>query len=97
MYRWMICRGGGANSNGDLASYCPASIFYSFSNVSKTVASSLEVVRPYCVVITTTPTFSYSLVHKCGTAIWPYRLLYTGLNVWYNRGSDGHDKPLPTP
>ena len=35
----------------------------------RTVASSLEVVRPYCVVITTTPTFTYSLVqvpHKYG-------------------------------
>ena len=37
-----------------------------------TVASSLKVVRPYCVVATTTPTFAYSLVrvpHKCGTAM----------------------------
>ena len=37
------------------------------------VASSLEVVRPYCVVITTTPTTSaHSLVqvpHKYGTAM----------------------------
>ena len=44
---------------------------------SKTVASSLEVVRSCSVVITTTPTFAYSLVqvcHKCGTAM-PYRLL----------------------
>ena len=38
----------------------------------RTVASSLEVVRPYCVVITTTPTSAHSLVqvpHKCGTAM----------------------------
>ena len=38
----------------------------------RTVASSLEVVRPYCVVITTTPTFAHSLVqvpHKCGMAM----------------------------
>ena len=38
----------------------------------RTVASSLEVVRPYCIVITTTPTFAHSLVqvsHKCGTAM----------------------------
>ena len=38
----------------------------------RTVASSLEVVRPYCVVLRTTPTFAYSLVkfpHKCGTAM----------------------------
>ena len=36
------------------------------------VASTLEVIRPYCVVITATPTFAYSLdriPHKCGTAI----------------------------
>ena len=26
----------------------------------RTVASSLEVVRPYCIVITTTPTFAHS-------------------------------------
>ena len=40
--------------------------------VYRTVASSLEVVRPYCVVITTTPTSAHSLVqvpHKCGTAM----------------------------
>ena len=49
--------------------------------LTRTVASSLEVVRPYCVVIITTPTFAYSLVqvpHKCGTAMavpGPYRLL----------------------
>ena len=39
---------------------------------SRTVASSLEVVRPYGVVITTTPTSAHSLVqvpHKCGTAM----------------------------
>ena len=38
----------------------------------RTLASSLEVVRPYCVVITTTPTFAHSIVqvpHKCGTAM----------------------------
>ena len=38
----------------------------------RTVASSLEVVRPYCLVITTTPTSAHSLVqvtHKCGTAM----------------------------
>ena len=34
------------------------------------VANSLEVVRPYCVVITTTPTFAYSLVQgRAGTAM----------------------------
>ena len=40
--------------------------------LNRTVASSLEVVRPYCVVITTTPTSAHSLVqvpHKCGTAM----------------------------
>ena len=26
----------------------------------RTVASSLEVVRPYCIMMTTTPTFAYS-------------------------------------
>ena len=40
--------------------------------IVRTVASSLEVVQPYWVVITTTPTFAHSLVqvpHKCGTAM----------------------------
>ena len=40
--------------------------------MDRTVASSLEVVRPYCIVITTTPTSAHSLVqvpHKCGTAM----------------------------
>ena len=39
--------------------------------IYRAVASSLEVVRPYCVVITTTPTFAYALVQvpKCGMAM----------------------------
>ena len=47
----------------------------------RTVASSLTVVRPYCVVITTTPTSAHSLVqvpHKCGTAM-AVHLTLTGL------------------
>ena len=41
-------------------------------SINRTVASSLEVVRPYCIVLTTTPTFTHSLVqvpHKCGMAM----------------------------
>ena len=44
--------------------------------IVRTVASSLEVVRPYWVVITTTPTFAHSLVqvpHKINVVRpWPY-------------------------
>ena len=44
------------------------------SSPSRTVASSLEVVRPYCVVVTTTPTFTYSLVQVPINVVraWPY-------------------------
>ena len=38
--------------------------------MDRTVASSLEVVRPYCVVITTTPTFAYSLVRVPHIIVW---------------------------
>ena len=52
--------------------------------IVRTVASSLEVVRPYYVVITTTPTFAYSQVqvpHKCCTAMYlPYN--YRLLRAW---------------
>ena len=52
---------------------CAKNISYlSYSPLARTVASSLKVVRPYCVVITTTPTFAHSIVqvpHKCGTAM----------------------------
>ena len=35
----------------------------------RTVACSLEVVQPYYVVITTTPTFVVQVPHKCGMAM----------------------------
>ena len=39
------------------------------------IQDSLEVVRPHCIVITTTPTFAYSLVQV------PHKIL-----MWYSHG-----------
>ena len=44
--------------------------------VYRTVASSLGVVRPYCIVIIITPICLVQVPHKCGTAMadLPYRI-----------------------
>ena len=73
---WLSHMGGGGGGGCSLHP-SPDKIMMTHNGVryvytSRTVASSLEVVRPYCVVITTTPTFAHSLVqvlHKCGTAM----------------------------
>ena len=64
--------GGGGGGGGGWEGRVLTAVAYSCYGKKVTglyVASSLEVVRQYCVVIITTPTFAYSLVqgpNKCG-------------------------------
>ena len=70
--------GGGGGGGGGLSFRTTGYNLGSYASVApladfiRTVASSLDVVRPYCVAITTTPTLVYLLIqvpHTCGTAM----------------------------